>query len=41
MEQLVARWTHNPQVAGSSPVLATMKEKKSNSINKVEGATVT
>ncbi len=23
VEQLVARWAHNPKVAGSSPVLAT------------------
>ena len=23
MEQLVARWTHNPEVVGSSPTLAT------------------
>ena len=26
MEQLVARWAHNPKVAGSSPVPATQKE---------------
>ena len=25
MEQLVARWAHNPKVAGSSPAPATMK----------------
>lgn len=23
VEQLVARWTHNPKAAGSNPVLAT------------------
>ena len=27
MEQLVARWAHNPKVAGSSPVPATKKSK--------------
>ena len=26
MEQLVARWAHNPKVAGSSPAPATRKE---------------
>jgi len=26
MEQLVARWAHNPKVTGSSPVPATKKE---------------
>jgi len=25
MEQLVARWAHNPKVTGSSPVPATLK----------------
>jgi hypothetical protein len=25
MEQLVARWAHNPKVAGSSPAPATRK----------------
>ncbi len=25
VEQLVARWAHNPKVAGSSPALATIK----------------
>ncbi len=25
MEQLVARWAHNPKVAGSSPAPATQK----------------
>jgi hypothetical protein len=25
MEQVVARWAHNPKVAGSSPVSATNK----------------
>jgi hypothetical protein len=28
VEQLVARWAHNPKVAGSSPVLATTKKLK-------------
>ena len=28
VEQLVARWAHNPKVAGSSPVLATNKVLK-------------
>lgn len=27
MEQLVARWAHNPKVIGSSPVPATEKER--------------
>ena len=27
MEQLVARWAHNPKVTGSSPVPATTKDK--------------
>ena len=26
VEQLVARWAHNPKVAGSSPVPATQKK---------------
>ena len=26
VEQLVARWAHNPKVAGSSPVPATIKD---------------
>ena len=26
MEQLVARWAHNPKVTGSSPVLATIQK---------------
>ena len=26
VEQLVARWAHNPKVAGSSPVPATKKK---------------
>ena len=26
VEQLVARWAHNPKVAGSSPAPATKKE---------------
>jgi hypothetical protein len=26
MEQLVARWAHNPKVAGSSPAPATKKK---------------
>ena len=26
MEQLVARWAHNPKVAGSSPAPATQKK---------------
>jgi hypothetical protein len=28
MEQLVARWAHNPKVTGSSPVLATKVKRK-------------
>jgi hypothetical protein len=28
VEQLVARWAHNPKVAGSSPVPATKKAFK-------------
>ncbi len=28
VEQLVARWAHNPKVAGSSPVPATLKPHK-------------
>ena len=27
MEQLVARWAHNPKVVGSSPTPATRREK--------------
>lgn len=27
VEQLVARWFHNPQVAGSNPALATLRKK--------------
>ena len=27
VEQLVARWAHNPKVAGSSPVPATQKSQ--------------
>jgi hypothetical protein len=27
VEQLVARWAHNPKAAGSSPAPATKKEK--------------
>jgi hypothetical protein len=27
VEQLVARWAHNPEVIGSSPVPATKREK--------------
>ncbi len=29
MEQLVARWAHNPKVVGSSPAPATFKNNKS------------
>ena len=29
MEQLVARWAHNPKVVGSSPAPATFKNHKS------------
>ena len=29
MEQLVARWAHNPKVTGSSPVPATKATEKS------------
>ena len=29
MEQLVARWAHNPKVVGSSPAPATLKSNKS------------
>ena len=29
MEQLVARWAHNPKVVGSSPAPATFKINKS------------
>jgi hypothetical protein len=29
MEQLVARWAHNPKVTGSSPVPATMSKRYS------------
>ncbi len=28
MEQLVARWAHNPKVVGSSPAPATFKSQK-------------
>ena len=28
MEQLVARWAHNPEAAGSSPAPATEKEER-------------
>ncbi len=28
VEQLVARWAHNPEVAGSSPAPATEKEER-------------
>jgi hypothetical protein len=28
MEQLVARWAHNPKVTGSSPVPATKKASR-------------
>ena len=31
MEQLVARWAHNPKVTGSSPVPATSKDSGVNS----------
>ena len=32
VEQLVARWAHNPKVTGSSPVPATMSKRYSESL---------
>jgi hypothetical protein len=32
VEQLVARWAHNPKVTGSSPVPATKKAFKNGSL---------